>query len=995
MADKPEKPILVETKGVNEIQIGAKSSLSVIKIGQSKELRIKDKHLHKGKKIRWVWIATEYLEEAKKMLSGQVFDKWGEWNSKNAKEPIQKYGIGKQYVYGNGVTTKTTEKDLAEGRIYYFEPFINAPTLDRGNYIATIDTPKILSAYFARYKDEFKYPGESGTSNIYTYKNSIKLYVLGHMLPNYTVEYHNFTLFEVAIWDTDGNQVTEKDKPLRFFQKPNSGTFSANTMTELQFIIDEKWRDKSKHEENTVKTYYAKIKTTIYSNEDTFTGDEVGDIKENHLITANENPRNNHRYLKFTNKFKSVAPNNDIVGVVYTKEDEAVSQSGWGRDTGMGKRHAAKYTKEEIKEVYDTTKGTVLENQQVSFRVKYDTMDVILDNYEIDKNNMFVVVGDVEYSAKSNEPCKYSKLQIEHKSRTEPFVLFDEDSPTPVPIDHTNLVFGIVAGDTKETITITAEGLAIQNYHPDQKDKPRCLGITTAIKRRGGIHKTKKQKHRNQEEFKHNSIEDVFTMDKAYILYPDAISATTNPNPETTGSETIDIQGQDIEHNYIDNGIELKVGYLYNKTFDSRAEKWLGDTAGEWTNDLIDIAWIVRYFYLNDNINQKYFIPIGTCRYPNQVANIGIFPDVEWWINFNYKAKNPYHVYQKPNYGYRVITTEKNQNQKNAANYRSSKTKTKDNSYKLEFEAGFKYNGQTIKFNSGDGFPLINAINFFLKAYEVFKKITFADETSDKESSIASGTAVSSKPFGAKKMTQRYKARKSKGLPFKIKVSRPSFSGGIYGSYKQSKNDVNTVGAMYEAKFAANPLFSIEGKLDLLFFAQFIGPIGLALDKISKVVKRVDYLTLGAVKIDYFLNLAAEVKLNIDISGINHHSIDGWGGAEVNADMPIKVWLEAGVNVDVNLQGVAKLDADAKIEGIANMDLQITLDKRTNKLPMEFTFKGLDVKIWLSLNARSDEEDEDEDEDEDEESTQEKPSREPDATRNLIPEGKPYKFNIL
>ncbi|WP_438712671.1 hypothetical protein ACSTS3_10670 [Aquimarina muelleri] len=139
----------------------------------------------------------------------------------------------------------------------------------------------------------------------------------------------------------------------------------------------------------------------------------------------------------------------------------------------------------------------------------------------------------------------------------------------------------------------------------------------------------------------------------------------------------------------------------------------------------------------------------------------------------------------------------------------------------------------------------------------------------------------------------------------------------------------------------------------------------------------------------------AEVKLNIDVSALNYHAIDGWGAAEVNANMPIKVWLEAGVNVDVNLQGVAKLDADAKIEGIANMDLQITLDKRNKKLPMEFTFKGLDVKIWLSLNAKSNKEGGSKKDIENDQTSQKEPSRKPDATRNLIPEGKPVKFNIL
>ncbi|MDO6761663.1 hypothetical protein Q4566_15760 [Tamlana sp. 2_MG-2023] len=984
MVDNKNLPIIVDTDGVNEIEIGSNSRVSVIKVGENKKLGV-SKTTVDNHPVKWIWIATEFLDKAKEMVSGQVYDKWGEWKSKNATESIDKFGIGKQYVFANAIKTKTSQKDLTEGTIYYFEPFIDFPTLDRGNYIATVDTPKILSAYFARYKDEFKYPGESGTSNVYTYKNTIKLYVLGHMLPDYTVGYHNFALFEVDIWDTDGNKATKE--PLKYFQKYHPDKFSINTMTELDFVIAEDWRDNTSHEKDTLKTYYAKIKTTIFFNEDTFTGEEVDDINDDYLITANENPRNNHKYLKFTNKFKSVAPNLDTIGIIYTSEDEAVSNSGWakylGRDTSKGKAHAKKY-KKTIVEEFDTTKGKVLKEQQVSFNVKYDTMDVILDKYEAHKNNMLVVVGDVEYSSKNTEPCKFSKIEISHKSRKQPFVLFDENKTTPTVVDHTNLAFGIVAGEKKEKVTITAVGLAIQDYQDEGLKQPECYGITTAHKARKGRLERKKVKHKKEDDFKHNSIEDVFSMEKAYVLYPKG-------SLETSGSETLDIIGQQLQYTHKDNSVELEVGYLYNKTFDTTAQQWLGNTVGEWTNDLIDIAWIVRYFKLSDQLAQQYFVPISTCRYPNQRAIVNVFPDIEWWINFNYKAENPYHVYQTPNYKYRVITTEKNQNQKKVGKYRSTKKKTRDNSYKLEFEAGFKYNGKKIDFNSGNGFPLINAINFFLKAYEIFRKITFADETEEKENSVANGIAASSKGVLGKNMSKRYKQRKNKGFPFRIDVSRPSFSGGIYGSYKQSGCDVNTIAAMYEAKFAANPLFSIEGKLDLLFFAQFIGPIGQALDKISKVVKRVDYLTLGAIKIDYYLDLAAKVDLKVDVSGVNYHSVDGWGGGEVNANLPIKVWLEAGVNVDVNLQGIASADTDAAIRGEANMDLQITLDKRNNKLPMEFTFKGLDVKIWISLNAKSSS---------DNLGTKEKkptdtPRRVPDAVKNLIAPGKPVKFTIL
>ncbi|WP_271782286.1 hypothetical protein [Aquimarina algiphila] len=982
--------IVVETNGVNEVEIGNEAKLSIVKLGEDKTLSIKNKK--KDTKIRWVWIAAQYLGAAEIYPFDQLYSKWGKWENKETDEFIGVYGIGKQYVYSDGVRIKAqAAKTLAKGTIFYAEPFIDAPTLKTGHYIATIDTPKILSAYFARYKDEFKYPAEQGSGNTFTYKSTLKLFVLGHMLPNYTINYHNFALFEVDIFDADGDKKVT-DTPLQFFQKSNQGKFTVNTLTELDFVIDEKWREKCNHKEKTLKTFYATIKTTIYSNEDAIAGEEARGYKSNN-------------FTQFGEKFQSLAPNAENIAVKMDKKDFDESKS-WGfYDADRARNIASKYKQEKLTEIYTTKDGTVIKNQPVTFQVKYDTMDVILERYEASKTNMFAVVGDVEYSSKREHPCKYSKITIQHEGNKDrpPFILFDEDKKTQKVVDHTNLAFGIVAGEKQETIKILAEGLVIKDHHPGQDKPPICHGVTTARRRlKNNLFKDKPANHKNQEEFKHNTIEDVFPMDKAYVLYPEERTPTSNPKNENTGDETIDITRQSVKFEHIntneEKGIKLNVGYLYNKTYDTKAEKWLGNSAGEFTNDLLDIAWIVRYFHLSDNYAQKYFVPIGTCRYPNQLAVVKIFPHIEWWVNFNYKAKYPLYVHQKPNYGYRVITTQKNQNQKKAGKYKKDKADSKKNEYQLEFEAGFKYNnGTPIKFNTGAGFPVINAINFFIKAYEIFKEITFADETADKESQIAEGKAESSRGLLEKKMTDRHKARKGKGLPIRIDVSRPTFSGGIYGAYKQSKNDASAYGSMYEAKLNATPLFAIQGKLDLLFFAQFIGPIGLALDKISKVVKRIDFLTLGAIKIDYFLNVAAKVDLNIDISLINYHSVDGWGAGEVNAVMPIKVWLEAGVSVGVHLQGIATADAAVTLQGEANMDLQISLDKRNNKLPMEFTFKGLDVKIWITLNAKSKKDAvyDKEGNEIPQKAKAKDPNEKPDYLKNLLAPGKPVTYNIL
>ncbi len=978
------KIILVESEGVNEVAVG-NSKVVVKKIG--KRTTLSAKNYDPSKKVRWVWIATEYLEDVKKVKSGELFDKWGGWENDITDIHIDKFGVGKQYVIARriGANFGHDEEYVRSGTILYFESFNEEPTLENGIFVAVTDKPKILSAYFATYEDEFLYPGESKNSNIYTYKSVIRLYLHTHLIPDNTIKGHNFALFEVDIYDADGDKKVT-DEALQFFQTTNSGHFSVNSFTELDITIDEKWRDTSGHKPKTLKRYYAKIKTTIYHNEDAETGEGAQNIEENKLLTGNPNYQDG-RYLKFTNRFRSVAPNGEAVGVTFKTEDEVIHWF-WGRQLSQGKKKAASYQKTVLEE-YNVLEGEVLEGQSTYFDVRYDKMDLILEKYEISKTNMMAVVGDVEYSKMSGEPCKYSKILIKHKSRKEPFELFNENTGTKTVVDNTDMVFGIVAGDEKETVSIVAEGLEIQDINSGEK--PKCYGITMRKVIRKGEVKKKRTKHKDNDEFKHKSIKDVFDLENAHILFPEKINNGKAGARETSGNETIDISSQRIEHSYTQNGVDLKLGYLYNKTYDSRAEKWLGDRFGNWTNDLLDIAWIVRYFVLKKSYAQSYFVPIGTCRYPNQTAVIQVFPDVEWWINFKFNSKNALYVRQKPNYKYRVFHPNPTYNQKKAGEYGYEKSKSGKVDFEVEFEAGFKYNDKKISFNSGEGFPLVNAINFFLMAYKVFKKISFADECEEAEGPVANGTASSSRGAAAKKMTQRYNQRKGKGFPFRIEVSQPSFSGGIHGFYQQSKNIEGAYGSMYEVKFAAEPLFSIKGKLDLLFFAQFIGPIGQALDKIGKVVKRVDYLTFGAVKIDYFLYLAAKVDLNINVSGINYHSIDRWGGGELRATMPIKVWLEAGVDVDVKLQGVGSLDADAVIRGEANMDLNLFLDKRNNKMPMEFQFKGLDVKIWLNFKAKSDRKEETKKKG----NNQSEPQKKPSAVRKLLGPGKPWKVDLL
>lgn len=398
-----------------------------------------------------------------------------------------------------------------------------------------------------------------------------------------------------------------------------------------------------------------------------------------------------------------------------------------------------------------------------------------------------------------------------------------------------------------------------------------------------------------------------------------------------------------------------------------------------------------NYFCLRDVKPIPYSLMIETCRYKNDIL-INVYPDIKWWVNIKFNAKNPLWVYKTPNYGYR---TGRNTNYNRSVNgrYQSERGKTYDNSYEIDFEIGVKYNEEEYKFDTEEGIPLLNAALFFVDAWKIIKEYLFADEAEAGEQTIANGTATpvvrDDRDPRTRLMTARYQDRKSKGLPIKIIVDRPSFSGGLYAQFLLSSMQNNKVGYAYSLNFAASPLFKITGKLDLLFYAQFIPYIGQGLKAINKVVEGVNFLTLGAVKIDYYLNIAASLAFDLDWTRVEYHSIDGWNeNKRIGVTTKIKLWLEAGVNLKVDFKGIGSGEAEGAMTGTASIDILLTYDNVKQKADADVNFKGLKVKIWLKAKIKV------------EKGKNEGPPPEPDTKPDYIKDlikgmKKPWKINIM
>ncbi|MFK7033426.1 hypothetical protein [Flavobacterium oreochromis] len=71
--------------------------------------------------------------------------------------------------------------------------------------------------------------------------------------------------------------------------------------------------------------------------------------------------------------------------------------------------------------------------------------------------------------------------------------------------------------------------------------------------------------------------------------------------------------------------------YIYNKTILENIPTTISSSLGK---EALNTLWLFNYFILKEDLAQTYFLPISTCRYPNQLAKIKVYPDIEWEVAF-------------------------------------------------------------------------------------------------------------------------------------------------------------------------------------------------------------------------------------------------------------------------------------------------------------------------------------------------------------------------
>jgi len=484
--------------------------------------------------------------------------------------------------------------------------------------------------------------------------------------------------------------------------------------------------------------------------------------------------------------------------------------------------------------------------------VPYNSMSSLLAQFEKDKNNQIQYIGDIRYTKKEYDPCGYSKITIkdENDGDRTPLVIFDEDDAN---LDRTSQIFGITAGDSRKKISITLDKLTTKDVfcqgllldegqkHTTQTNVFQVEKVIAAKRESDGFPTQEDSTHNQQQKnagiatTKENKTDyDVSKSDKSY-----------NPSQIQQWQAGVDYKFEG------DSKMILMPKYVYNKTF-------LDGKINKYPAQVTNMLWLFNYFILSDDMAQNYFVPISTCRYPNQIAKIQVFPDIEWEVAFmvtvgkGYSGKikysrerlNGYHQ----NYNFRYLKSELNIEGTQTSNLGwVLKAKAVENG--KEHEIGIESIKKVID-------TAVGAFNMTRQYLEVFNP-----SHSDGTPSLA-------------------QSRRVIEVDFAIDPPNVGFALG----WKFGKSSTNEIVPIYTGGLKADPLIGLTIAVDLVPLIKFLGPIGRV---ISWIIQFIEWLS----KSDLYITFEVSLPVKADLS-LSYNRVDGFSNRGKQ-----KMWVEPGVTL--------------------------------------------------------------------------------------------------
>lgn len=801
--------------------------------------------------VKWSYIDYERIGDIKNLPKGVFNDQWGAWENEGGSFTVAEYGIQKQYAQAKMI--KAAFKDKAQlGKMFWIEAYKYYPEFNNpklGAFVAVIGDSQVLSTNFSVNKND---PLEQG---VYRYEDLISLTIKTHLLPNVNTPFHDFAIFEIDIYEFNSD-IKMNENPIRHVQKHTDKQNAYNTNNVIDIKIEKKWRDKAKHDKNQhTKYFYAKIKILHYKNEDAQLGDKAvpinGGLLSSHSIGS---------------KVLATAPNGEQVVVEISKKDWDDNRHFFGVSHSGLEKSANTYTKTVVAEYSTKEEG----KGRFYFGVYYNTTSELLNQRKFEVQKMIAEVLKNKYTVKNNEPCKFSSIQVEVEGR-KPVIVFDEKKITAKQADNAINLFEIVAGDSqKKKITITLDGLEAQHYQTESKTKPRCdaVGLPSG------------QKH-----------------DEKSVI-----------DTRSFPAQRIDQEDYTIK----DNSIELKLGYVYDKTV---AE----GTAIN--NALLDKLWLFNYFWLSNKLAQPYAIPLSTCRYPNQIVKLMVYPDIEWEVAF-------------------IITTGETHTlsvgvPSDLTDYPAKKgLKLKDKFSLSSKYKGFGFDAQIkIKENG-------NTHSFTLeKIQNMIKRLADLKEFLDK--------------FDSSKSTIATKSGFSEYYNFTLKSPNIALAFRWYFDNLEDEDKKNQVVTMLNGAIRLAPLIGITFEVDLFIITDNIKVY--CIGKITELIRKsIEWVTETDIYIEVFVGVELLGEFNIVYNSFN--GIDkkkSKNKATLNIPFGVKGGIKSDEDNVIVLPSGEKLDK-FKGEISANSGVKIIEElgsddqgpyKKTN-----YKFSGLTVKIIIVEN---------------------------------------------
>ncbi|MFC3561217.1 hypothetical protein [Pedobacter jamesrossensis] len=805
---------------------------------------------------KWAYILSYLWSKAKDMKGKEVFPSWGRIGNAENTSFVEYCGIGQQYKLGSYIEFTPGDNDFWLGNSYRMEVFNNIPNKGFNFNFFPVNKPDIRFAYFDEQKFETDVTALGINDGLYHYGQTIDIHIFTHLLP--------------AKLEDKYNVATERnfeDLVLEIILTDMGGS---------PLLPDPVIK-------GSLSKYYVQENGTS------------ANAEFNVPFFIDPNWKGKIHFKGDLEKDYSV-----IIKIKNTK-------------TNAEYKH--QLNTEKVLNINPTTKD--VEETKVSryILVKYETAATILKNFEISKNNQIQFIGDVQYQRKEFDPCGYSKISVtEDDGKRKPFDLFDEDAAV---IDRTTLYYDVIRGDKRKGLKIDlvnlknkgvmCTGVLLEKgqHHSDIHNVFQMKNVVLPFKNEQNKYIVEED-NTHKKQLKAAGIPITEENKKDYDYKAD-------PSQRSKNVAVVQNLKENIDYQYAGDSLKFLPHYIYNKTV---GEDIMGYDI---SNFALDKLWPLRYLFLGESNAQTYFIPVGSCRYPNQLARIRVFPDVKWKVSFLFSDKKtpqsfastgmpsdgqrttgdntPYHPVEKR----KSIYEENVQKAKDATAKRKAGGKT----YDFDLTVSCNINGESHEFAKSIAKKIDQFASVFVKVKQTVDTLCHNDEKHA--------------------LNTMKKIPKPKGMPLYIKFDYPSIK--IDGSWEyaiQPDPTPNTVESSGKITMGFEPLIKGEGGIDLIALA-------LLLAKGVPVVSQV----LWALEL---LEDGVELVAN-------------WGGYAVSKKLEFNVYAFSQIDARVEIPFNTKDYVSLQVDGRLGIGAQLKMEAGIVKKGVNFEADNNDVQGGYGLGV--------------------------------------------